>query len=199
MPLLHRYSFGLGLFLLAACGSVRSDADDTLFNPSLDAGDGEDGEAIGDAKAPDIDDASPEADVIDANPDEDESEDDPDFGLPDCADVEIPPEPPVIECDALAEPASSGCGLHAACTPYVINAPVDCGQPSYGTACFPAGTGQQGSACGSTFGCRPGFMCVVSGAGRQCTKICEPESIGSCEDGLVCLPIDNLPGFGGCL
>lgn len=188
----------LGLFSLAGCSANPStDTEDDLTPPSLDAGD----EAIlEDAKRPDIEDARPEAEVIDEAPDQDEDEeDDEDFRIPDCTGVSIPPEPPSIECDLFAEPQSSGCGPYEGCRPYVIKAPVECQQQSYGTKCFHVGSGgKQGSSCEYLQDCNQGFVCRLTGAGRQCTKLCQLDGIGGCDDGLVCMPIDDIPAFGGC-
>lgn len=113
---------------------------------------------------------------------------------PSCPDVE--PEPPIVQCDPFSTP--TGCANGEACRPFVQYPQSECETEVYGAICVPAGTGRQGSPCGGGDGCAEGFVCVISGAGVQCVKLCRVDEIGSCEGGLVCEPID-VPGYGGCL
>lgn len=184
MPLRHRRSSVLALLFLASCGgSVRSEADPDP-GPNLDAGD----DALDGATSSDGDVVVRDSGRADA-PNE--------YVEPDCPDA--PPDPPYVECDALAEPGFSGCAGGEACYPFVIYPQTECGQETYGARCVPAGTGKQGSPCGEgENGCAAGFVCVISGAGTQCVKLCDIDRIGSCESGLVCSPVD-IPGYGGCL
>lgn len=169
------------LCLLACGGSVEGDLDSTLPH---DAGDSD---PIADAG---------ESDAPSAVPDAGDDKDAPDYVDPSCPDVPI--EPPYLECDPLAPPPS-GCSLGEACYPFVIYPQSECGQESYGARCIPEGTGKQGTACGNGENhCAAGFVCVISGAGTQCVKLCALDGIGVCEEGLVCEPID-VAGFGGCL
>ena len=113
---------------------------------------------------------------------------------PGCPDAPLPP--PENKCDPFVVPSPS-CPKDEACMPFVTYPTVACEPERYGTTCYPAGTGTQGSACTGP-GCAAGFVCVVSGAGNQCGKICKAGKIGACPDGLVCSPID-VPGYGVCL
>lgn len=199
MFLHHRNSWALGLLLLAGCGATaRTDIDDGS-NSSRDAGDGD--AVVGDVTNPDFEDGSnPDADA--ALPDAGELDEPHDYEEidPHCRDAAVPPEPPSIECDPLGDPRDWGCSLGETCKPYVIQPEVECGQATYGTACRPAGSGKQGSPCGDMIkDCAAGFMCLISENGTLCHELCELDRIGVCEDGLVCFPIDDLPGYGGCL
>lgn len=174
------YSFAL---LLVACGgSVQAGLDSP---PLPDAGDA---------------DTPPDADESDADiivPDGGKVPDAPgDYRDPDCPDAAT--EPPYLECDPLAE-GPTGCAGGEACYPFVRYPETECEQESYGAICVVEGTGTQGSPCGNgeTY-CKGGFVCVVSGAGVQCVKLCDLEKISACPDGLVCEPLD-VEGFGGCL
>lgn len=145
-------------------------------------------------------DASPDGGETDAGspiPDGGKEPDRPgEYEDPDCPDT--PLEPPYLECDPLAE-GSTGCAVGEACHPFVRYPESECEQESYGAICMPEGTGTQGSPCGSgESSCKGGFVCVISGAGVQCVKLCDLDTIASCPDGLVCEPLD-VEGFGGCL
>jgi len=113
---------------------------------------------------------------------------------PDCPEVE--PKPPILQCDPFATP--TGCPPGEACRPFVEYPRHECDTERYGAVCVAAGSGQQGDPCGGGEGCADGFVCVISGAGVQCVKLCRLDQHGACENGLVCEPID-VPGFGGCL
>jgi hypothetical protein len=107
---------------------------------------------------------------------------------------------PIIDnqCDPLSP--WNGCPPGEACYPYVVYpSPGDpCDVERYGATCEPAGTLGQEKYCMGTNQCAPGFVCVVSGSGNKCVKLCSPGKLGSCPDGLVCEPLD-VPGYGGCL
>lgn len=113
---------------------------------------------------------------------------------PGCPDAPLPP--PENKCDPFESPSRT-CPKGEACMPFVTYPTVACEPEVYGTTCYPAGTGTQGSPC-SGGGCAGGFVCVVSGAGNQCGAICKAGAVGACAEGLVCSPID-VPGFGVCL
>lgn len=171
----------ISLFLFACGGSVHADLDSPL---PPDAGDADTPADSG------------EDDAADTLPEGGNEKDAPDYVDPRCPD--LPPEPPYFECDPLAPPPS-GCAIGEACYPYVIYPQFECGQESYGAQCIVAGTGQQGSPCGNGENhCAAGFVCVISGAGIQCVKLCALDRIGACAEGLVCEPID-VQGLGGCL
>ena len=72
-----------------------------------------------------------------------------------------------------------------------------CEQERYGTVCAPAGTGRQGSACGSTEECAAGYACIITGAGTTCGKLCVLGQASSCPEGQVCEPID-VAGYATC-
>jgi hypothetical protein len=76
------------------------------------------------------------------------------------------------------------------CNPLPTGAPADC-PPSYKCSlftathagapvkiadCNPAGSGTQGTSCGTTTGndslCAPGYLCTTVGSGYQCRRIC---------------------------
>ncbi|HKO89555.1 MAG TPA: hypothetical protein VJU61_00290 [Polyangiaceae bacterium] len=109
----------------------------------------------------------------------------------------VPPAPARNDCDPLAEP--SGCGESQSCFPFVIYPEGPCEVEQYGTMCLLAGPGTQGDAC-SRQGCAAGHICVLTGRGTQCARVCSfadgaPEV---CAPGLLCQPID-IEGFGSCL
>lgn len=172
---------GSALFASACGGSVHGDSSPTLAD---DAG----SDALADADDDDEDEPRRDGGSRPDRPG--------DYVDPECPDE--PVEPPYVECDALAPPPG-GCAAGEACSPFVLYPQSECGTETYGTRCIPAGTGRQGSPCGDGESyCDAGFVCVISGAGIQCVKLCELDRIGSCQNGLVCEPID-VPGFGGCL
>lgn len=112
-----------------------------------------------------------------------------DPGCPDAA-----PPPKIEECDPFANP--TGCGPGEGCYPTVQYPQFKCDQEVFGTICAPAGTKTQGQPCGGEL-CAAGFVCVVTGLGTQCVKICKLEGASSCQPGLFCVPID-VEGIGGC-
>jgi len=190
---------------LTACGAAGSDTEDDLVNPSLDAGDDVATLDAADGSFVDLDDAGSTLDagpdVIDASTDadeEDEEEDDEEFREPDCTGVEIPPEPPQIECDLLAEPGASGCHSTAVCMVYFIDAEDVCGQSTYGTRCSLSGGRQPGQSCDFRDDCVQGSACLITTTGRKCAKLCRLDDPGACEEGLVCWPVEEIPNLGGC-
>lgn len=113
---------------------------------------------------------------------------------PECPDA----GPPIkdYKCDPLAPPPG-GCKATEACYPYVEYPTERCMPETYHTRCFPAGKGKQGEPC-SGGECAAGHVCVATGAGNMCSKMCKPGAIGACPDGYVCSPTD-VPDIGACL
>ena len=72
-----------------------------------------------------------------------------------------------------------------------------CQQEQYGTLCEPVGAGHQGTPCGGG-DCAAGFVCVLTGAGNQCVRLCHLSGASDCPSGLVCEAIDS-DGYGGCI
>lgn len=107
------------------------------------------------------------------------------------------PVPSISECDPLASP--SGCPLGQSCFPFVRYPSGPCEVEVFGTLCTPAGPGTQGESC-STDACAADHICVSTGRGTQCARLCSfaPGAPSVCAPGLLCLPID-IEGFGGCL
>jgi hypothetical protein len=111
-----------------------------------------------------------------------------------CPDVYMPP--PTIECDPFAQ---STCGAGLACYPIPPRASDNCHPGKYSTMCLPAGQGTQGSPCGDGTDCAAGFICVKSGEGDQCVKLCRTDQFNSCTDGRVCREVDVTGSeWGGC-
>jgi len=105
--------------------------------------------------------------------------------------------PSINQCDPLA--GTSGCPLGESCFPYVDYPTGPCEVERYGTLCLPAGPGTQGDSC-SNQGCAADHICVSTGRGTQCARLCglDANAASVCAPGLLCLPID-IQGFGGCL
>jgi len=163
-------------------GTVQGLDGDPSQDASADGGDAA-ADAIPDRKA-DARDAAPDtpADAFDEYVD------------PGCPDA---PEPVIAyACDPLAQP--SECEEGETCYPYVDYPSEPCDAEFYGAMCYPAGTGTQGDACESPFACGSGFVCVVSGSGNQCVRLCSLTDPSTCPDGQVCEPLD-VAGLGGCL
>jgi hypothetical protein len=164
----------------SGCGSV------IVVAPGEDGGGGADARHDGKpstSSGPDAADAGP--DVL------------PDYVDPGCPDA----GPPLtfFECDPYNQ-GNGDCQSGDGCFIFVQYPPPDdiCGQEIYGSACAPGGPGNQGDACGGATDCGGGFVCVVSGSGNQCVKLCKLTGEDGCPPGLVCEPID-VEGFGGCL
>jgi len=115
---------------------------------------------------------------------------------PGCPDVGAPVQ--VNQCDAFSQ--SSGCPTGLGCYPFVEHPfGTGCGTQRFGTECRPAGTGQQGDACGGNEeDCASGYVCVVgSQPGKHCVQLCPVGVSSSCPPGLICGDLD-VEGFGVC-
>jgi hypothetical protein len=112
-----------------------------------------------------------------------------DPGCPDAA-----PPPKIEECQPFANP--TGCEPGEGCYPFVQYPQQKCDKEQFGTICAPAGSGKQGEPCGGDL-CAAGFVCVVTGVGTQCVKMCKLDGPSSCPPGLFCVPVD-VEGIGGC-
>jgi hypothetical protein len=115
------------------------------------------------------------------------------FAPPICPDAA--PPPPIEECDVFTP---SSCPSGEVCYPIASPPGSACEAEQYGTVCIPAGTGGQGEPCGSGNGCKGGHVCVITGGGTQCAKLCRLGQPGQCMAGYVCEPID-IPGYAACL
>jgi hypothetical protein len=104
--------------------------------------------------------------------------------------------PPSLVCDPfmpLACPAGKGC--------YAVppRASGRCQPGSYGTICAAEGKGIQGDPCEDTTECVGSHVCVKSGLGNHCAKLCKVSELGSCTDGRVCRLLDlSGSGWGAC-
>jgi hypothetical protein len=129
---------------------------------------------------------------------DDPGEDGPD-ALPDYVDPGCPDATPIedFECDPYKQ-FGGDCPLGEGCYIFVQYPTEPCGKEIYGAFCQPAGPGKQGDPCAGGRDCGAGFVCVVSGSGNQCIKLCKLSGDDGCPPGLVCEPID-VEGFGGCL
>jgi hypothetical protein len=114
---------------------------------------------------------------------------------PGCPDA--PPPSTAFVCDPLAPPPGD-CAEGEACYPYVQYPSAPCEAEVYGSYCRVAGIQTQGEICGSGDDCAAGFVCVVSGSGTQCVRLCSLTDPSSCPNGQICGPIDVV-GMGGCL
>lgn len=166
----------------ACSGSVRT-ADDTMAatDAQVDHGSRADGSK----------DAAQDTSRRDARSDSDalaEYHDDP------CPDVS-----PIIDkqCDPL-NPSNGDCAPGMGCYPYVNYPRQACEPETYGAMCMVAGRGGQYSACDGPMSCAPGFVCVITGAGDVCIRLCPLDKRQWCPDGMVCEAIDVL-GYGGCI
>jgi len=119
----------------------------------------------------------------------------PDYVDPGCPDAGGPIQQ--FDCDPYHQ-FNGDCMPGEGCYIYVSYPSEPCGQETYGSVCAPSGPGGQNAPCGGAQDCSGGFVCVVSGSGNQCVKLCPISGNSSCPPGLVCEPID-VEGFGGCL
>jgi hypothetical protein len=105
---------------------------------------------------------------------------------PGCPDT--PPSDVIDECDPHG--AFSGCAPGERCIPTVQYAD-DCGTEVFGTECVPAGTGRQGDDC-TDEACAEHFVCVTTGQGNQCVRICtiSPDGQDDCDPGFLCQTLD---------
>jgi hypothetical protein len=168
----------LGGIAAAGCGS-------TIVETNPDETDGGTPDAKHDAKH--------DGDVIDSSSDAKDAL--PDYVDPGCPDA----GPPITAyaCDPYQQ-FNGDCPPGQGCYIYVQYPEEPCGQEVYGAACADTGPGQQGDPCGGGQDCGGGYVCVVSGSGNQCVKLCNLKGEDGCPAGLVCEPID-VEGFGGCL
>lgn len=120
----------------------------------------------------------------------------PDDTLPDYTDPGCPDAgPPITDYDC--DPYTPGtCGFQMSCYPFVKYPSEPCGQEIFGAKCVSSGSSGQGEPCDG--GCKDQHICVVSGQGTQCVRLCSLDEPKGCDGGLVCQPID-IPGFGGCI
>lgn len=172
---------GIGLlpFFWASCGGTVTSSETEWGEPDASGGPDAKKDAAKDGHA----------DAKDAGKD----------ALPDYFDPGCPDAPaPIIDnvCDPLAPPPGD-CLEDEACYPYVVYPTEPCQAEMYGSMCAPAGTAKQDEPCDYDM-CAAGYVCVVTGAGTVCVRMCELDKIGACPDGRVCEPIDVL-GYGGCL
>lgn len=177
-------SLAIALPLVLACGGEAGadlDRRSTLV-PTPAAGAGRDAGAS-DAAAPSVPNLPPPEEVP------------PPFMEPGCPPARTPPD--ITECDPLASP--TGCPLGQSCFPFVSYPTGPCEVERFGTLCMPAGPGTQGESC-TTDGCAADHICVSTGRGTQCVRLCSfaAGAPSVCAPGLLCLPID-IEGFGGCL
>ena len=111
-----------------------------------------------------------------------------------CIDAARPP--PSLACDPFAPaPCPAGKGCYAV-PPRATGA---CRPGTYGTICSAEGKGIQGSPCNDTTECVGSHVCVKSGLGNHCAKLCKVSVLGSCSDGRICRVLDlSGSGWGGC-
>jgi hypothetical protein len=109
---------------------------------------------------------------------------------------DAPPVPPVLQCDPFQQ---STCPLNLGCYPIPPRASGQCQPGRYSTMCLPTGPRTQGDPCSDGTDCAGGFICVKSGQGDQCVKLCRTTEFGGCDDGRVCREVDvSGSGLGGC-
>lgn len=183
-PLLAVLSFLAAPVLLfwggpGCVGGVTEDFTD----PTADAGKDAKHDAKADAGVPPLGDGGGSKDAL------------PDYVDPGCPDAGPPLQQ--FACDPYKQ-NNGDCMPGDACYIFVTYPQETCGQEIYGSVCYQAGQGVQGSPCGGAQDCGGGFVCVVSGAGNECVELCQLSGNSGCPDGLVCEPID-VEGFGGCL
>jgi hypothetical protein len=119
-----------------------------------------------------------------------------DYVDPGCPDAE--PPPPQNECDPLAE--ETGCDAGFACYPGLDRPFGDgCEFEVFGSSCLPPGTATQGERCGNEFEwCAAQHICVVGASvGPRCARLCDPTSLNTCPNGLICGLVD-VEGYGVC-
>jgi hypothetical protein len=134
------------------------------------------------------------ADAIPGTPDAADSY--PVFNEDACPDVAAPP--PMIQCDPFAQ-SSMQCPPGFACYPFPPQGNDPCSPGAYGTRCALGGFGLQGSPCSDGTQCAGGFICVKTGSGDQCAKLCRTDQFGQCDDGRVCRLVDVTgSGIGAC-
>jgi len=183
-----RGSFLLVALLLAGCGgSVEGGTTWAGGSGGVAGGGGTGGVVVHPDGGPDAyPDSGPDA-LPDASHDVQS-----DYVEPPCPDAA--PLPVTEECDLFAKPTT--CPVGQGCYPFVQHPAGPCQLEQYGTLCEPVGTGHQSDPCAGG-DCAAGFVCVITGAGNQCVRLCHLGSSKDCPSGLVCMPIDS-DGYGGC-
>ncbi len=181
------------LTILTACGS------DTDFgsrrsggSPSMPVDNG-----VDDPPLPDADADDPPMKRMNPNRPPPPADDEDDLPLSDFVDPGCPDELDPVEdreCDPLAEPSDCGDGM--GCFPFVDYPDDPCAAERFGSRCQVSGLGTQGDDC-TLQGCASGFLCVATGQGTQCAKLCEVPSTGQCPPGLICGTVD-IQGYGVC-
>lgn len=166
----------------ACSGSVEALDGDNQRDAAADAPDG----AVLDARPDHATDSAPKPDATADAFDE--------YVDPGCPDAPAPVFD--YQCDPLAPPGE--CLEGEGCYPYVGYPAEPCGAEVYGSMCLAVGTGSQGDGCYGPQECAAGFVCVVSGSGNQCVRICSLTDPTTCPNGQVCEPLD-VAGLGGCL
>lgn len=109
-----------------------------------------------------------------------------------CGDV--PERIAEMDCDPF-QPLD-GCATGQGCQPYVQYPSSPCEPEVYGARCDWVGTGTQGESC-SLYPCAAGYLCIATGQGTQCARICDLSVDSGCPPGLVCGSID-IEGIGTC-
>ena len=101
----------------------------------------------------------------------------------------------MYECDPLVEDSCGpGLGCYASAQPPTTR----CGREVYVAFCAAPGPGRQGDDCLGHNDCGIGHLCVVTGAGTQCTEACDPGGgEPGCPRGFICRSTD-VPGYGAC-
>jgi hypothetical protein len=108
------------------------------------------------------------------------------------APLEIPP----LECDPFA---ANPCPQGRACYPIPPHGTDACHPGRYGTMCLREGIGGQGAPCNDGTDCAGGFLCVKTGIGDMCVKLCKLDQFGSCMNGRICREVDVTGSeWGGC-
>jgi hypothetical protein len=110
--------------------------------------------------------------------------------------IDVTRMPPSLVCDPFT-PGS--CSAGKGCYAVPPRASSSCQPGTYGTICAAEGRGIQGSPCNDTTECVGGHVCVKSGLGNHCAKLCKVTELGSCPDGRICRVLDlSGSGWGGC-
>jgi len=104
--------------------------------------------------------------------------------------------PPLLVCDPFLP---SSCPAGKGCYAVPPRASGACQPGTFGTICSAEGRGAQGVPCSDTTECLSSHVCVKSGLGNHCAKLCKVSELGSCSDGRVCRLLDlSGSGWGGC-
>ena len=104
--------------------------------------------------------------------------------------------PPSLICDPFAP---SSCPAGKGCYAVPPRAAGPCQPGRYATICAEEGSGVHGSHCNDTTECRGSFVCVKSGIGNHCAKLCKVSEFDSCAEGRVCRVLDlSGSGWGAC-